>query len=174
LDGKSKTYASSFTSDGACRQFDPLEGRVAARFCSRGGFMGRRTHMFIIASTVFLAGSGIRVCLAAQCIAYDFFTRQCIAFLPVPDNPAPPNAVSFTNIDGKSGVLQKAGDQWNEFSNGTFVVSFREFRRDANFIYIYDQFRNLSLAIPVNGGVSWILLSGGSWRQYVSMIPLRN
>ena len=95
----------------------------------------------------------------------------------VDTNTAKTNAtheVRFTNIDGAPGVIQKVGDQWNEFKNGEVVFSFRETRRDATYIYLYDQSRNLSLAAPINGGVSWVSTSGGSWQKYVPISPLRS
>ncbi len=89
-------------------------------------------------------------------------------------DPSLPHEFHFT-YSNKSRVIQRVGvgDQWNEFNDGVFAYSFRETRRDASFIYIYDQFRDLSVALPINGGISWIT-NVGKWQKFLPMTPLRS
>lgn len=78
--------------------------------------------------------------------------------------------ITFTNLDGSSGIITRYGSDWKELSNGKEVFNFREIERDKDTILLLDKSRNMYLSVPVTSGTSrWKRIDEASWHPYVNM-----
>ena len=101
---------------------------------------------------------------------------------PPPMTPPPPTSqtesYSFQVLNTYNGVptvekseLRKAGTEWVEVQRGRAVFHFREAGRTVEHLWLVDDNRHMELRIPIQGGVSEIRYTGGSWRRWNEMQP---
>jgi hypothetical protein len=63
------------------------------------------------------------------------------------------------------------GNAWREIHNGSPTYSFVFQSNDGQYVYVFDQSRNLTLSLPVSGGWSRIRYGSGSWSNGYQVQP---
>ena len=89
-----------------------------------------------------------------------------VGFRAVPhNNPPPSHPVVRTMWVGSPSLIKHEGTIWIEYQNNNVIARFTQESEDQNFIYLYDQSRNLHLALG-NGSGYWRQGNSGSWNYF--------